>query len=72
MCSAVRIVVCAVAHERRLALRRAAVGVEWQVVATAATVDEALERVVALRGRILVVDEDVPGDLLHASGDHPH
>lgn len=65
MCHAVRLVVCARTHERRLELRRAASGVEWEVVAAAGTVDEALTRVESLRAQVLVVDAGVApsGDL---------
>lgn len=65
MCVAVRLVVCAPTHERRLALRRAAVGIEWEVVAAVGTVDEALARMASLRGQGLVVDAgvDPPADL---------
>lgn len=65
MCSAVRLVVCAPTHDRRLELRRAATGVEWQVVAAAGTVDEALARVASLRAQVLVIDAGVapPGDV---------
>lgn len=61
MCSAVRIVVCAPTSARRAALRRAAVGVTWQVVAAVADVDTAVDRMVALRGRVLVVDGALTG-----------
>ena len=61
MCYAVRIVVVAPTQERRLALRRAAVGAEWEVVAAVGDAAEALDRVTALRARVLVVDEDAAG-----------
>lgn len=65
VCTAVRVVVCAPAHRRRLALRRAASGLEWQIVAAVAELDDALGQMRALRGRVLVVDADArpPGDL---------
>lgn len=52
---------CAPTRARRSAVRRAAVGVAWQVVAIAADVDTAIERLAVLRGRVLVVDGAVPG-----------
>lgn len=61
MCTAVRIVVCAPTRERQVAVRRAAVGVAWQVVAMVADVEAAIDRLAALRGRVLVVDGAVPG-----------
>ncbi len=66
MCVAVRLVVWAPTHERRLALRRAATGVEWEVVAAVGTADEALARVAGLHAQVLVVDEGVapPDDLV--------
>lgn len=59
MCYAVRLVVCAPTHERRLQLRRAAASVEWEVVAAVGTIDEALARVASLRAQVLVVDDGV-------------
>jgi hypothetical protein len=56
VCTAVRIVVLAPTKERRAVLRRAAVGTAWQVVAAVADVDEAVDRLRALHGKILVVD----------------
>jgi DNA-binding NarL/FixJ family response regulator len=56
VCFAVRIVVAAPTRERRLELRRAAVSAEWEVVGEADTADEAIEKVVALRARFLVLD----------------
>ncbi|HSJ46759.1 MAG TPA: hypothetical protein VK923_18940 [Euzebyales bacterium] len=52
---------CAPTRERQVALRRAAVGVAWQVVALVADVDAATDRLAAARGRVLVVDAAVPG-----------
>jgi hypothetical protein len=65
VCTAVRLVVCAPTHERRLALRRACAGVAWEVVAAVGGVEDALARVAALRAQVLIVDHDVapPEDL---------
>lgn len=62
MCLAVRIVVAASTRERRLALRRAAVSAEWEVVADADSVEQAVAKVTALKARILVLDADVAGE----------
>ncbi|HEX6255321.1 MAG TPA: hypothetical protein VFZ70_05865 [Euzebyales bacterium] len=56
MCTAVRIVILAATKERRAALRRAAVGTAWQVVAAVGDVDEAVDRLRALHAKVLVVD----------------
>lgn len=61
MCTAVRIVVLAPTSERQLVLRRAAVGVAWQVVAAVGDVDAAIDRLTALRGRVVVVDGAIDG-----------
>lgn len=52
---------CAPTRERQVSVRRAAVGVAWQVVAMVADVDAAIDRLTALHGRVLVVDGAVPG-----------
>jgi DNA-binding NarL/FixJ family response regulator len=61
MCTALRILVAAAERERRLALRRAAVAAEWEVVGEAdgpeAAYREALER----RARVLVLDQSAAG-----------
>lgn len=44
-----------------MALRRAAVGVAWQVVAAVPDVDAAVDRLTTLRGRVLVIDGAVDG-----------
>lgn len=51
----------AATKERRAALRRAAVGVEWQVVAAVADIDAAVDRLTTLRGRVLVIDGGIEG-----------
>lgn len=61
MCFAVRIVVVAPTRTRRLALRRAAVSAEWEVVGDAEGPEDGLAKVTALRARFLVVDEDAAG-----------
>lgn len=61
MCFAVRIVVVAPTGPRRLALRRAAVSAEWEVVGDAEGPEDGLAKVTALRARFLVVDEDAAG-----------
>jgi hypothetical protein len=68
VCFAVRIVVAAPTRERRLALRRAAVSAEWEVVADAGTTAEAVDRAIALRARILVVDAATAGSQRSADG----
>jgi DNA-binding NarL/FixJ family response regulator len=61
VCFAVRIVVAAPTRERRMELRRAAVGAEWEVVADADTAEQAVAKVRALRAQILVVDAAISG-----------
>lgn len=61
MCTAVRIVVLAPTGERQLALRRAAIGEAWQVVAAVGDADAAIDRLTALRGKVVVVDGGVDG-----------
>lgn len=61
MCFAVRIVVVAPTRQRRLALRRAAVSAEWEVVGDAEDPDEGFGKVTALRARFLIVDEGAAG-----------
>ncbi|HSK92229.1 MAG TPA: hypothetical protein VK875_13060 [Euzebyales bacterium] len=61
MCFAVRVVVVAPTRERRLALRRAAVSAEWEVVGDAEDPGEALDRATALRARFVVLDAAAAG-----------
>lgn len=61
MCFAVRIVVVGTTRQRRLALRRAAVSAEWEVVGDAEGPDDGVAKAKALRARFLVVDEDAAG-----------
>jgi DNA-binding NarL/FixJ family response regulator len=61
VCFAVRIVVAAPTRERRMELRRAAVGAESEVVADADTAEQAIAKVRALRAQILVVDAATSG-----------
>jgi DNA-binding NarL/FixJ family response regulator len=61
MCTAVRIVVAAADRERRLALRRAAVTAEWEVVGEAADAEAAYTEAVERRARFLVLDPSAAG-----------
>ncbi len=62
MCSAVRVVVAAVERERRLALRRATVTAEWEVVGESSDAADAYGEAVERRARFLVVEADLAGD----------
>jgi DNA-binding NarL/FixJ family response regulator len=62
MCTAVRVVVAAAERERRLALRRATVTAEWEVVGEAADAAGAYGEAVERRARFLVVEADLAGD----------
>ncbi|HVD16308.1 MAG TPA: hypothetical protein VNK73_17905 [Actinomycetota bacterium] len=62
MCTAVRVVVAAAERERRLALRRAAVTAEWEVVGEAADAAGAYSEAIERRARFLVVEADLAGD----------
>jgi DNA-binding NarL/FixJ family response regulator len=64
VCFAVRIVVAAPTRERRMELRRAAVGAEWEVVADADSAEQAIAKVRALRAQILVIDAAAAGSRL--------
>lgn len=70
MCRAVRLVVCAPTAQRRMQLRRAAAGVEWQVVAAVGAPDDALRKVRALHAAALVIDATTPDADRIAAGDH--
>ena len=61
MCTAVRIVVAAADRERRLALRRAAVTAEWEVVGEADGPEAAYAEAVERRARFLVLDASAAG-----------
>jgi len=61
MCTAERIVVLAATSERQLVLRRAVIGEAWQVVAAVGDVDAVIDRLTALRGKVVVVDDRVDG-----------
>ena len=61
MCFAVRIVVVAPTRQRRLALRRAAVSAEWEVVGDAESAADGVAKVTALRARFMVLDETAAG-----------
>ena len=61
MCTAVRIVVAAAEHERRLELRRASVAAEWEVVGEAADPEGAYREAVERRARFLVLDASAAG-----------
>ena len=69
MCRAVRLVVCAPTAQRRMQLRRAAAGIEWQVVAAVGTPDDAVRKAQALHAAALVIDADTPGADHVAAGD---
>ena len=62
MCSAVRVVVAAAERERRLALRRATVTAEWEVVGEGADAAAAYGEAVERRARFLVVEAELAGD----------
>jgi DNA-binding NarL/FixJ family response regulator len=62
MCTAVRVVVAAAERERRLALRRATVTAEWEVVGEAADAAGAYSEAIERRGRFLVIEADLAGD----------
>jgi hypothetical protein len=62
VCSAVRVVVAAVEPERRLALRRATVTAEWEVVGEGSDAAGAYGEAVERRARFLVVEADLAGD----------
>jgi hypothetical protein len=64
MCTAVRIVVLAPTRERQLALRRAAIGEAWQVVAAVGDVEAAIDRLTTLRGKVVVVDGAGTGEVV--------
>ena len=61
MCTAVRILVAASSREGRLALRRASVTAEWEVVGEAADADTAVRDAVELRARFLVIEAGAAG-----------
>src|SRR4029453_16743838 len=61
MCTAVRIVIAAAEAERRLALRRAAVTAEWEVVGEADGPEAAYAEAVERRARFLVLDASAAG-----------
>jgi hypothetical protein len=61
VCTAVRIVVAAAERERRLALRRAAVTAEWEVVGEADGPEAAYAEAVERRARFLVLDAGAAG-----------
>jgi len=61
MCTAVRIVIAAAEPERRLALRRAAVTAEWEVVGEAEGPEAAYAEAVERRARFLVLDASAAG-----------
>jgi DNA-binding NarL/FixJ family response regulator len=61
MCTAVRVVVAAAERERRLALRRATVTAEWEVVGEAADAAGAYSEAIERRGRFLVIEADLAG-----------
>jgi DNA-binding NarL/FixJ family response regulator len=61
MCTAVRIVVAAAEPDRRLALRRAAVTAEWEVVGEADGPEAAYGEAVERRARFLVLDAGAAG-----------
>lgn len=69
MCFAVRIVVVAPTRERRLALRRAAVSAEWEVVGEAEDAAGGVARAGALRARFVVLDEAAVGDSAAAAAE---
>src|SRR5262245_8285829 len=62
VCTAVRIVVAAPTRERRLALRRAVVTAEWEVVGEADGPQAAYAEAVERRARFLVLDAAAAGD----------
>jgi hypothetical protein len=62
VCSAVRVVVAAAGRERRLALRRATVTAEWEVVGEGSDAAGAYGEAVERRARFLVVDADLAAD----------
>jgi DNA-binding NarL/FixJ family response regulator len=62
MCTAVRVVVAAAERERRLALRRATVTAEWEVVGEAADAAGAYSEAIERRARFLVVEAELAGD----------
>jgi hypothetical protein len=62
VCSAVRVVVAAAERERRLALRRATVTAEWEVVGEGSDAAGAYSEAVERRARFLVVDADLATD----------
>jgi hypothetical protein len=70
VCFAVRIVVAASTRERRLELRRAAVSAEWEVVADADSVEQAIAKTTTLHARFLVLDAAVAGEQADRIADH--
>jgi DNA-binding NarL/FixJ family response regulator len=61
MCVVVRIVVAAPTPERQMALRRAAPGVEWEVVAAVADADQAVALLKRLHAQVLILDAETTG-----------
>ncbi|HEX9342459.1 MAG TPA: hypothetical protein VF995_02430 [Actinomycetota bacterium] len=61
MCTAVRVVVAAADHARRLELRRAVVTAEWEVVGEADSPEAAYREAVERRARFLVLDATAAG-----------
>ena len=66
MCVAVRIVIGAPTPERQMALRRAALGVEWEVVAAATDAAQAVALAERLHAQFVVLDAATDG--AHATG----
>jgi hypothetical protein len=62
MCNAVRVVVAAAERERRLALRRATVTAEWEVVGEGADAGGAYAEAVERRARFLVIEAGLAAD----------